>query len=128
MDKYALHPEFSLWYQSYPRKVGKAKALEAWLKCSDRPPIDQLLTILQRQIKHEQQWQGSNKYIPHPSTYINQCRFEDEIEIQTPPPDTPFARNIAATKEYLEKISSITLESAVSPLRAAVGEEFRLGW
>ncbi len=70
---------FLTFWQAYPRKVGKDAAWKAWKKRNgDLPPLDELLSILELH-KHSEQWQDK-KYIPHASTWLNQGRWEDEID------------------------------------------------
>ena len=67
--------DFEEFYQMYPRKVGRKKALSTFLKL-DAKLLDCILTAVKRDIKTEQ-WQNPN-YIPHPTTWLNQGRWEDE--------------------------------------------------
>lgn len=68
--------DFVSFWQAYPKKVGKDKALESWNK--RKPDINQCLTALKWQI-HQEQWTKDNgQYIPNPSTWLNQGRWNDE--------------------------------------------------
>ena len=118
-------PDFCAWYSLYPNKKAKPLAFRAWLKCEDKPPIDDLISTLQNQIDNEIMWKRG--YIPYPATYLNQRRFLDGLS-PTAISDTPFSRNITATKEYLQRLHSNVVEQTVSPVRETVGEQFRLGW
>lgn len=71
---------FDLFWLNYPKKVGKDGAKKAWKKVR-RPAevIEKLKVILPIQIESEQ-WQKNNgQFIPNPATYINQGRWEDEV-------------------------------------------------
>lgn len=68
--------DFEIFYQAYPRKVGKDKAREAWIK--KKPPFDMVMQALQWQIQSNDWKRESGKYIPHPTTYLNQGRWQDE--------------------------------------------------
>ena len=71
-----IEAEFNEWYEKYPRKVSKQKAKQSYLKL--KPNLKTLLKALSWQIKSDE-WQDANgKFIPHPSTYLNQQRWEDE--------------------------------------------------
>ena len=71
---------FDLWWKEYPKKVGKKAALKAWQKAKDKPQVSKMIEILEKQ-RNQEQWQRENgKYIPNPETYLNQGRWEDEIE------------------------------------------------
>ena len=71
--------DFDRFWESYPRKIGKAAAAKAW-KRAHRPPLQQILDALEAQ-KRSQNWlREGGQYIPHPSTWINQGRWDDVIE------------------------------------------------
>lgn len=69
---------FTDFWNCYPRKVSKTMALKAWKKLA--PGADLLHSILadvNRRLEGE--WKEKDmQYIPHPSTYLNQRRWEDE--------------------------------------------------
>lgn len=73
---------FETWWNEYPRKVGKASAEKIFnrLKVDDEL-LEVMLKALEIQ-KQSKQWQ-SKEFIPHPSTYLNQRRWEDELEEET---------------------------------------------
>jgi hypothetical protein len=76
--------EFEQFWTTYPRKSGGKKfAHKAWMKAKDRPPIEQILAVIEK-LKQSEQWIRDNgQYIPHPSTWLNQGRWTDEP--QSPP-------------------------------------------
>jgi len=67
---------FDAFWSSYPRKVGKAAARKAWQRA--KPPLDACLTALSWQTGSEQWRRDNGAYVPHPATWINQGRWEDE--------------------------------------------------
>jgi hypothetical protein len=67
---------FALFWQAYPRKVGKKaakKALRIALRDASLPTI---LAALEKQ-KNQKQWRNPD-LIPHPTTWLNQGRWADE--------------------------------------------------
>lgn len=68
---------FEKFWAEYPRKVGKEAAKRAFAKV--KVPVDTLLAALQQQ-KASEQWKRG--YIPNPATWLNQGRWEDEVETQ----------------------------------------------
>lgn len=70
---------FDEFYKAYPRKVGKTPARKAWnkIKPSER---DAIFTALESQIKARHLRTDEPDYIPHPATWLNQRRWEDEIK------------------------------------------------
>lgn len=68
--------DFERFWQAYPRKVAKQAARRAFARVD--VPLERLLQALEQQ-KTETQWQRENgRYIPHPVTWLNQGRWEDE--------------------------------------------------
>lgn len=71
-------PNFEKFWNSYPLKVGKGKAFESWQKCKKPvPPLKELLLVVEKYKKTSQWKESDGKYIPHPTTWINQRRWED---------------------------------------------------
>jgi len=75
-SKEVLTNTFETFWRAYPKKTGKRLALKAWLK--EKPPLDAVLFALQWQKDSQQWYESGGKYIPNPTTYINQARWEDE--------------------------------------------------
>ena len=72
---------FDEFWKAYPRKVNKREAREKWNKAK-LPDLPIVLKAIEDQKKTDQ-WQRDNgKFIPHPSTWINKERWEDEIVIK----------------------------------------------
>ena len=72
----SLSADFERFWQAYPRKVGKQAARRAFARAD--VSLQRLLEALEQQ-KADPQWQRENgRYIPHPVTWLNQGRWEDE--------------------------------------------------
>lgn len=72
---------FSRFWAAYPRKAAKKKACAIFLALS--PSEDLLLKMLSAlawQVKSEQWTKDGGQYIPHPTTWLNNARWEDEPE------------------------------------------------
>lgn len=69
---------FDDFWAVYPRAVNKQKAREAWAKLKPDEVIrDKIISDIRRRKNGE--WDDIEaRYIPHPSTYLNQRRWEDE--------------------------------------------------
>ena len=69
--------EFMEFWQAYPRRVGKAKALQAWNKAigqgHDPKHIIERATLFAQSPSGQQ-----GKFTPHPTTWLNAGRFEDD--------------------------------------------------
>ena len=69
---------FDRFWAVYPRRVSKVSALRAWTKLK---PDEELIEVIMTDIEHrkEGEWKNQDvRYIPHPATYLNQRRWEDE--------------------------------------------------
>ena len=82
---------FDTFWFSYPKKIGKAKAEAAFKRHCKGVDIAEIIKAikLQRQLR---QW-SQRQYIPHPATWINQHRWEDEYE----------ARDFAVDRERFDE-------------------------
>lgn len=74
-------PLFDRFWAAYPRKVGKPKAQTAFARLNaTEQDLDRMLAAIERHTRaygwnKKEVW----KYIPHPATWLNQRRWEDEI-------------------------------------------------
>lgn len=69
---------FDKFWEAYPRKVGKAKAEAAFLKVT--VGIDVLLAAIEQQKKSAQWQKEDGQFIPHPATWLNGKRWEDQLD------------------------------------------------
>jgi hypothetical protein len=77
---------FATFWAAYPRKQAKQAAVKAWAKLDpDKPLLDVMLAAVERQRKSRQWVEG---YVPHPASWLNGRRWEDEAE---PDPGPLFA-------------------------------------
>lgn len=67
--------EFEQFWSAYPRKEGKQKAMEEFLKVE--VDIDVLLLAVEEQKKSAQWQKNVGQFIPHASTWLNGKRWED---------------------------------------------------
>ena len=76
--------KFNIFYKAYPKKVAKTKVL-SWFRSNK--PKDDLFELMMKKLevfKKSYNWNKDNgQYIPNPTTWLNQKRWEDEIEIAT---------------------------------------------
>jgi hypothetical protein len=83
-----IYPEeFTAFWKAYPRPVAKGYAYTMWKRHRDVPP-DVIMEALER---CKEEWAAGKRpmnLIPHPSSWLNQRRWEDEhpatIEYRTP--------------------------------------------
>ncbi len=83
---------FDAFWKAYPRKAGKDEARKAFDK---RKPTPELLNAILAAIEVQRQsldWQkDGGQFIPHPATWLNQGRWQDELASDEPPLKSLFA-------------------------------------
>jgi hypothetical protein len=71
---------FDAFWQLYPRHVGKAAALKAWRKAATSEEVfAEIMAGLKVQLPRMASTIDKS-FIPHASTWLNGCRWEDEWE------------------------------------------------
>jgi hypothetical protein len=72
---------FTTFWNCYPNKKAKPVALKAWLKLNpDEKLYGEIIHGLSR-AKLSEQWQkDGGAFIPHPATFLNQRRWEDDYK------------------------------------------------
>lgn len=68
---------FETFWQVYPKKVAKAKAIDIWKRKGYGIIVDEIVKFVVK-AKETDQWRDM-KYIPHPTTFLNQKRWEDDL-------------------------------------------------
>jgi len=71
---------FDEWYEKYPKKRGKAEARKTWKRRKLDRIADEIIADTISRTKLE--WKDP-QFIPMASTYVNQERWQDEIETST---------------------------------------------
>ena len=72
---------FAEFWALYPRKVGKEAARKAWMRI--KPSLshhDLILSTVQVSKKCEQWIKDNGCFIPNPATWLNQGRWDDEVQ------------------------------------------------
>ena len=71
---------FLKFWKAYPKKVGKQDALKAFKKIKPSKELVSKMVSVIEEAKNTEQWTKNNgQYIPNPSTWLNQGRWEDDI-------------------------------------------------
>lgn len=71
---------FAIFWEKYPRKIGKKAAWKAWAKIAwTRDLHERIMTSLTAACTSEQWTKDSGRYIPHAATWLNGERWEDEL-------------------------------------------------
>lgn len=128
---------FAEFWSAYPLKKAKATAEKAWAKL--KPSADLQAAILSAIAAHKlsADWQrDGGQYIPHPTTWLNQRRWEDEVihaRSQRPDQNRPRSavdevREAIAAREAAEAAAAAAGQAVVEDggdLRPALDGEFR---
>ena len=72
---------FDEFWTLYPRKIAKAVARKSWSRLTE----NQQLQAAKALTDHLAYWEAKEtelEFIPHPATWLNQERFEDELVIE----------------------------------------------
>lgn len=77
--------DFESFWKSYPavRRKGKKAAYKAWkgaIKDKTWPGLDGILKALSLQCNSVQWRSDGGKYVPMPTTWLNQARWDDEVQ------------------------------------------------
>lgn len=98
--------EFEELWQQYPRKQGKAKALEAYKRARkagvDKTTVLDGITRYNAQIKANK---TASKYIMQGSTWFNGKRWEDEFNDQ--PVSKPTTKQEQIDQDYIDYLNSL---------------------
>ena len=75
---------FLKFWKAYPKKVGKQDALKSFKKIKpSKELVDKMVSVIE-DAKNTDQWtKNGGQYIPNPSTWLNQGRWDDDISTYT---------------------------------------------
>jgi hypothetical protein len=77
----ATDTAFNSFWSYYPRKTSKPAAVRAW-NGLNQTQKQKIISVIPDWVDA---WKGKDKqYIPHPSTWLNQHRFNDDVDIAVP--------------------------------------------
>ena len=79
----SLPDGFEQFWSAYPAKKAKPAAVKAWAKLHpDEQMQAEILAAIERERRSEQWTRDGGRFIPHPTTWLNQRRWEDEVPAQ----------------------------------------------
>ena len=89
---------FELFWEAYPKKVGKGAAFKCWqMALRSGTTNEQLISAINSQAPH---WKDRT-FIPNPATWLHQRRWEDELQLNIP------VRSKTITDENLEALENV---------------------
>ena len=106
----AYAPEFEEFWRIYPRRESKPNAAKAFTKALKTTRLDDVLDGARRWAAHWTDADTEKAYIPHPATWLNDHRFNDE-----PPPLRRPATRVDRNRDTAHRVAAAITES---PLRA----------
>ena len=86
--KSSYSEQFERWWAIYPRKTAKGAAWNRWKREKLDSKVDQLIEKLEQQNALQYAF-TETQYIPNASTYLNQKRYDDEVEDRSKKSPTP---------------------------------------
>ena len=76
---------FEVFWAAYPRHTGKQDAYKAFVKLKpDEALMQAILAGIEKQKQSAQWTKDGGQFIPHPATWLNGCRWEDELPKNVP--------------------------------------------
>lgn len=92
-EKNSIEDKFNKFWQIYPRKVGKGNAKKIFYKIKPSNALfNQIIEAVEMQ-KNSIDWKKEKgQFIPHPSTWLNQERWQDELPSENNPKETKFKK------------------------------------
>ena len=72
---------FDAFWSAYPKKTGKEAARKSFARA--KADIGTMLSALEVQKQSEQWTKDNGQFIPNPTTWLNQGRWEDEVQTKS---------------------------------------------
>ena len=73
---------FSAFWSAYPKKTGKAAALKVWKRLRPSESLGVAIVAAVATAGQSRQWREG--YIPNPSRWLSEGRWDDEVEVTRP--------------------------------------------
>ena len=95
-----ISDDFERFWKIYPRKVGgKSAALKSFIKALEQVTAEQILTAAEEYANRPNL--PEMQYIPHPTTWLNQGRWADDLSTETKNTPTSIAEDIIIRSRQL---------------------------
>jgi hypothetical protein len=97
---------FSMFWSVYPRRVAQQDALKAFQKLRvTRDLLDKMLAAIRQQARSTGWLKEDGRFIPHPASWLNARRWEDEPTLTPAAGKPPASRsNPMVDLEYLSSL------------------------
>ena len=108
-------------YEHYPKKVGREKAIKSIKSAIDHGAEPKKLLECSKKIAEF--WSGQDlQFLPHPATFFNQGRFNDDPCTWKPNPSNPSESHDASVKRVFSAAEVIDLKQAIEEEEESVAE------
>ncbi len=100
---------FDEFWSKYPRKVAKKTAMQAFAKL----PMDEQELAVDTLDNHLAYWklkETVTDFIPHPSTWLNQGRYFDELEMKAKAPTKPALPWYSTEQLTMDKARELSMQ------------------
>lgn len=98
---------FLRFWSVYPKKVAKAQCAVRWRRLNpDAELTGRIIKDVQARLGTDQWQKSGGEFIPHPVTYINQRRWEDEVSTPSIDPDAGQPEILVRIASYEKKLGS----------------------
>lgn len=74
--------DFDRFWKVYPNKKGKGVARTAFQKAKAKVSVDVMISAVENQKRSRQWMDDGGRYIPHPATWLNQERWDDNLQVE----------------------------------------------
>ena len=117
---------FENFWKLYPRKVAK-KTAEMAFKRLPKAEQEAAVEALPSHVRYWQLKETATEFIPHPATWLNQGRWEDELDMQDKkPPALPWYADEQLTMQKAAEVGVIPRAGeGWSELRKRIAEKIR---
>lgn len=96
--------DFDEFWKIYPRRVGKGKARDVFARSLKKAPAAHIIAGLRRQLSYYST--REHQFIPHPSTWLGQERWDDDPQPthpSHPKPKSDFDQHQDAVQRELDR-------------------------
>lgn len=108
---------FAAFWAVWPRKVAREAAVKAWTKLA---PDAALQAVILAAVARQRQWpqwvKDGGQYIPHPASWLNGRRWEDELNGAVGSPPHDIDAEMAANRARLAQWEAEAADPDVHPL------------
>ena len=113
---------FGEWWKEYPNKTDKGKAKTSWDRLcqkpvKERPRFDRIMRAVRKQ-KETERW-ADPKFIPHPTTWLNQSRWLDDpkemVSFKREPKENPYQTQGQIIDEGIDRLEEWLEENQKRP-------------